>query len=347
MSANVGEGARKLGEKLLADLEVEDLSSILTALRELQVEKQQSNENTPHIFFGIPDLDILIPHPTTPILELVSPPAPHHPSGAGKTSLLYLIIAHAILPASLSSCIPLGGQNAATILFDPLHHFSIPRLAEVMLNFLVSKIRAAGKEIDETIKSEIKALVSSSLTHLHIFRPQSWNALLSTLRSLPDYLFDHTRHKSMHRRIHSMLLDDIDAFAWSIRHANTTATASNSLATASSLLTTSLHRLGTLLSCGVVLTSQSTTPTSFRPALPTSWPQEMAVTRLAVRRVEVLKFAPAISVEEAEVERAQRWDVVQKGRFECWKVGMGVKDGEGFVFRSGEEGVEVESNEGK
>jgi hypothetical protein len=68
----------------------------------------------------------------------------------------------------------------------------------------------------------------------------------------------------------------------------------------------------------------------------------MIVTRFAIRRVEVLRFAPALSVAEAEVERAQRWDVVQKGRFEVWKVGVGVGDGEGFVFRVGETGVEVE-----
>lgn len=73
----------------------------------------------------------------------------------------------------------------------------------------------------------------------------------------------------------------------------------------------------------------------------------MAVTRLTVRRVEVLKFAPALSVEEAEAERAQRWGVVQKERFECSKVGVGVRDGEGFVFRVGERGVEIERAEGK
>lgn len=68
----------------------------------------------------------------------------------------------------------------------------------------------------------------------------------------------------------------------------------------------------------------------------------MAVTRLAVRRVGVVKFKPQVSVEEAEAERAQRWDVVRRGRFECWKVGVGSKDGEGFVFRVGEKGVDVE-----
>jgi hypothetical protein len=54
----------------------------------------------------------------------------------------------------------------------------------------------------------------------------------------------------------------------------------------------------------------------------------------------VLKFAEGISVEEAEKERAKRWDVVTKGRFSVCKVGA--REGEGFVFRVGERGVEVE-----
>lgn len=57
-----------------------------------------------------------------------------------------------------------------------------------------------------------------------------------------------------------------------------------------------------------------------------------------------------MSVEEAEAERGARWEVVSRGRFECWRLGAGEKkglgagrdgDGRGFVFRVGR-GVEVE-----
>ena len=75
--------------------------------------------------------------------------------------------------------------------------------------------------------------------------------------------------------------------------------------------------------------------------MPTPWPQGSPVTRLAVRRVDVVKFAPGISVEDAEKERVQRWEVVSRGRFECWRVGVGARDGEGFVFRVGK-GIEME-----
>ncbi|KAF1919071.1 hypothetical protein BDU57DRAFT_536096 [Ampelomyces quisqualis] len=342
MSASAGDGARKLGEKLLAEIEVEDLTSVFKALREMQLSKSLSDASNPPLnnIFGIPDLDALFPSPIPPILEIVSPPPSHHLSGAGKTSLLHLIIAHAILPSSFCS-IPLSGQNAAIILFDPLHHFSVPRLASIMLHMLVSRLKEAGQAIDA---DNLKSLVATTLLHVHIFRPQSWISLLSTLRSLPDYLFDSTKHKSMHRRIHSIILDDVDAFVSSIRASTSTST-SNTLTTASSQLTSAVYRLTTLLSCSAVLTSQSTTPTSYRPALPLSWPQNIHTTRLAVRRVQVLKFAPAISVEEAEAERAQRWDVVSKGRFECWKVGVGARDTEGFVFRVCDRGVNVEGDE--
>lgn len=64
---------------------------------------------------------------------------------------------------------------------------------------------------------------------------------------------------------------------------------------------------------------------------------------MGVRRVEVVRFAPEMGVEQAQAEGAQRWEVVQRGRFEVWRVGGGSGgEAEGFVFRVGAEGVEVE-----
>lgn len=64
----------------------------------------------------------------------------------------------------------------------------------------------------------------------------------------------------------------------------------------------------------------------------------------------MVKFAPGMSVEQAEGEKGQRWEVVRRGRFECWKVGGSGGEGtrgEGFVFRVREEGVEIERKEGE
>lgn len=60
------------------------------------------------------------------------------------------------------------------------------------------------------------------------------------------------------------------------------------------------------------------------------------MTRLMVQRVAVRRFAPGMSVEGAWGERAMWWEVVQKGRFACERVGGGGREGGkgegGFVF---------------
>ncbi|KAF1948970.1 hypothetical protein CC80DRAFT_282504, partial [Byssothecium circinans] len=287
------------------------------------------------------------------ILELISPHPTHHPSPAGKTSLLYLTTTLAILPPSLSN-VHLNGKNAAIVIIDPLSHFSSERLAEVALTYLVSKLQESGRDVtSNALRREILECVKNALVHVHIFRPVSWESMLETLGRMPEYLFDGTRHLSTQRHVHALVLEDVDVFTSYIRATSasttttTTTTPTNPLTPASAQLTTHLTTLLALLSCPVILTSHSATPSSFRPALPTSWPRGTQVTRLAVRRVEVIKFAPGLSVEEAESERAQRWEVVRRARFEAWKVGSGGKGTgvgrgeEGFVFRVGRS-VDVE-----
>jgi hypothetical protein len=112
----------------------------------------------------------------------------------------------------------------------------------------------------------------------------------------------------------------------------------NPLATASANLTAELIRLSSLLSCATITTSCAVSPVILRPAVPVAWPQGVAVARLGVRRVEVGRFRAGVSVEEAEAERGARWEVVRRGRFECWRVGAEGR----FVFRVCERGVEVE-----
>lgn len=250
------------------------------------------------------------------------------------------------------------------------------RLTQIVLKHVVDQLRANGQTIDDdddATKTEIKSLVRNCLLHVHLFRPQSWGALLASLDALPAYLFDATKHSSMQRRVHALLIDDIDAFVPVLRNerAGDGGTA-NPLTAASVRLTSVLQRLAREFFCGIVLTAHSSSASSFRPSLPVAWAPrageagraagdardtttqttthiDITPTRLAVRRIQVLKFAPAISLEEAEAERQQRWDVVSKGRFECWKIGVGTvaREGEGFVFRVGKGGVCVEEVEEK
>ena len=282
-----------------------------------------------------------------PIVELVSPPPTHAASGAGKTSLVYLITALAILPRNIMS-VSLGGHEAAVVLFDPLHHFNVARLAQLAFHLVRSRTRASNPAVvdDGTANPEIKAIVKRALPHVHIFRPRTWPSLLDTLRSLPAYLFHQTatQHQSIHRRIHALILEDMDTFVPLIRSNMGTASWSsassfpkptNALPSASATLTFHLSNLSTLLDSAIVLTAHSTTPTHYRPALPTTWPRGSTVTRLALRRVDVLKFAAESSVEDAEAEKAKRWEVASRARFECWRVGLDARSSGGFVFRVG------------
>lgn len=273
----------------------------------------------------------------------MSPPHAHHPSPPGKTALLYLLTIHAILPSTLSS-VPLSGLTSSIIIFDPLHHFSVSFLATTLLAHIASSFTAAGKDAtSSTARREILPCVKQALNHVHIFRPASWDALLATLRSLETYLFDTQKHSSTHRPVHALVLDDVDAFLPVLRTASSAA-GGNAIATASAQLTRLLDTLSTTLSCAVLTTSHSTTHSSFRPPLPLRWPANMQITRLAVRRVEVVKFAPGMSVDEAEAEREQRGEVVGRGRVEVRRVGSG-GEGEGVVIRVGQS-VSVERDGG-
>ncbi|KAG9201684.1 hypothetical protein G6514_005493 [Epicoccum nigrum] len=360
MAVNEDVEAKRLGERLLVDVQVEGLS---------EIHSESNSFPTADTPFNIPELDTLLPPSRSTILELVSPSPSHHPSGAGKTSLLYLLIAQAILPPTHPSIPFLNGHSGAVVLLDPLHHFSVPRLASVILNLLVSKLPSPTTPLDASTKASLLSTTATSLDHVHIFHPSSWASLVSTLQSLPGYLFSGTRHKSTQRRIHSLILDDADAFTWPLRAAHADkasparSTASSPLAAASRQLTAQIKSLTAQLACHAVLASSSLAPSSFRPPLPTAWPAGLDVTRLAVRRVEVVRFAPEMSVEQAEGEKGQRGEVVRRGRFEAWKVGgtatatatatglglglgRGQQAAEGFVFRVGERGVEMERGAG-
>lgn len=301
-----------------------------------------------------------------PILELISPPYTHHLSGAGTTSLIYLVVAIAILPSTLLS-IPIGGHNAAVVILDPLCHFSFPRLAQTMVALLKRRLSPSSSSSEGLqdsnngfggleLEQVIKHCIQTSLPHIHSFRPQSWASLLGTLDSLPDYLFDSRRNRSMDRRIQAIILEEVETFYWNVRsNTNTTIPisnhetaelrtsktggtilANNPLTSASSALATGLLPLSCLLSTSLVLSSHSAQVSSFRAPLPTFWPPGVSVTKLAVRRLDVVRFAPGISVEEAEGERDRRWEAVCKGRIECWKVGG--REEEAVVLKAGREG---------
>ncbi|PVH96757.1 hypothetical protein DM02DRAFT_534595 [Periconia macrospinosa] len=316
--------AKKLGERLLGEVETEGLSELFASLREF---------NNVTFSSSSPPLTI----------DLLSPPYSTHPSGGGKSTLTQLLIVHAILPQSLLG-VSLNGASSSIVLVDPLSHFRASRLTEFLLHHLTSTLSAHGQDVRSApVKEEVLRCVRTALSHVLIYRPSSWASLVATLDGLPGYLFDDDEdaensdrgssgtHGKLppnplaHRRLHAIILEDIHSF---IPHLRSTAppARSNAIPSPLSLLTPQIRTLHKILRPSVIML------TSLSPLAANANAGSIVhggITRLAVRRIDVPRFAPGISIEEAEAERELRWKVVERGRFEVWRVGAG----EAVVFR--------------
>jgi hypothetical protein len=123
-----------------------------------------------------------------PVIELCS-----EESGTGKTQLLYLIIAVAILPETYTD-VDLGGRNSAVVILDTEGCFDVQRLAEVMKGYIRSQ---------DGSFPDIEDLVHRSLQHVQIYQPEKLSSLITTLSTLQTYLFIDSHNVSdffTHRR---------------------------------------------------------------------------------------------------------------------------------------------------
>ncbi|KAE8153161.1 hypothetical protein BDV25DRAFT_137235 [Aspergillus avenaceus] len=128
-------------------------------------------------------------------------------SGAGKTQMLYYLTATAILPTVFHG-VNLG-KESAVVYIDADGRFDAHRLLAVARSIVQKKTRSRPG-----YTKDLGALLTTSLQHVHVFRPQSSQALLATLQSLDTYLLDTSRHLSATRPLHSILIDSASAFFW-------------------------------------------------------------------------------------------------------------------------------------
>lgn len=306
-----------LGKKLLAEVEEVGLDEILNSL--------QVGGSTNGSRFDLPALDGLLQAitqaralpaktpATAPIIELMS-----LLPGDGKTHLIYHLTAVAVLPKNL------GGQQAAVIILDTDNRFSVQRLAHQIKRLAASK-QAAEEGLPD--------LITQSLRHVHIFRPQSLSSTIATINSLQTYLFNPALLHSFDRTIAFIALDSASAYYWQ----NRTETEDAALLSSNTKsppgyvqLAAALKNASRVFSTPIVFTTWYLGPpikktpnfgaadaTSFRPSLPPPW-QALATLRLVVRKAEVRKLPVEISVEEAVRESEIRQKVVEQGRFECF-----------------------------
>lgn len=347
--------AAELGKRLLAEVEEVGLDEVghmplpntiglseVTPSQILQTVRLRHDPEPLH--FGIPNVDKIVntaisvkanPPSTPPILELLSQ-AP----GSGTTHFLYLLIATAILPSSY------GGQNSCVAVLDTDNTFSVSRL--------VTQLRLSLPP------DSAPSSITTALSHLHIFRPQSLPTLIATLENLPTY-FLSTPHPSLHRPLAFIALDSLTAFHWQSKAADEDRAFANQHPSSSPTpgspglpsakpakdLPTLLKNTAASLSASVVFTSHflttynqshNNTNTPRSPLTPT--------VRFSLHRRPVRSFPPTISISEARREAGDRQRAVDAAGWEVSVLESGAEQrvlrGMGFGFKITNEGVTVE-----
>ncbi|ETN45421.1 uncharacterized protein HMPREF1541_09252 [Cyphellophora europaea CBS 101466] len=117
-------------------------------------------------------------------------------SAAGKTSFLYLLTAHALLPVLY------GGLESTALWLDTDGRFSALRLSHIMSHLL-------SASPSQPSSSTIHSTIDSSLRQLHILTPTTSSQLLASLESLPSALLS----LASSRPFRLLILDSATAFA--------------------------------------------------------------------------------------------------------------------------------------
>ncbi|KAH0845956.1 hypothetical protein FOPE_11731 [Fonsecaea pedrosoi] len=276
------------------------------------------------------------PKPATVELTSVS-------SASGKTSLLSYLCAISVLPRDL------GGKESTVVYIDSDGRFSAARLAQIMLHHVQNHQSKASKETPSTLTdSGIQQVIRSSLDHIHVFRPQSSAQLISTLSSLHAYLFDGSRHHSMHRPLSLIVIDSATAFYWQDRSDQAMAqlespgTGLRGGGPSPSRAAQAIEILKTLqekFACAVVFSAVSTISTPPFPSSSTRPPHDTttsgptilapaasdtrfvspwtsyATLSLSLARLPIAQFPAQMGLEECLRDREKRLDAVHKGRF--------------------------------
>ena len=276
-------------------------------------------------------------------------------SAAGKSQVLYHLIATAVLPSNFNGA-SLDGSDSAVVFIDNDGRFDAQRLRAVARGIIQNKLQTSVENFspDTSLDESIDSLAFEALRHVHVFRPQSSLALLATLQSLDAYLLELNRHPSTNRALKAIFIDSATAFIWQdklqdeitrIEDIGRSAAEverkrfqkeSFHIADVYADLVTSLKRLQDIFDCSVIYTTTSSTgrPTenpsvpwgSYNPLdtvlktpsfrSPLPPPWGLFPTlRLVLQREVVRPFPPNVTVHEAQKDAPMRQEMVMRGEF--------------------------------
>ncbi|GAB7358806.1 hypothetical protein MBLNU230_g4030t1 [Neophaeotheca triangularis] len=260
-----------------------------------------------------------------------------------------------------------GGQQATVAFIDTDSSYSVKRQARIMQD-IVSRH-------PEPPNHNSQDVVETALSHVHVFRPQSFLSLTATVQGLPTYFLDGDLHYSLDRRLAFIAIDSASAFYWQekaeseeaafLASTEGAARRAGSTPTGYAQLSKILREACKTLNCPAIVTTrqlnavqsktrdyqhygQEQEENSVRPQLPALNP----TLRLVVRRLPIRKLPPGIGVEDAAREAENRQKAVGEGKFECsvnqWDLDARTvgkvqrSGGDGFGFRVVEAGVECD-----
>ena len=320
-----------------------------------------------------------------PVIEITS-----SGSHQGKTQLLYYLTAIAILPPiDGSSRVSLGGLDSTVVVLDTDGRFDVMRLAQVM-QFYISAYRVLQfgspneperwSAQDIVANDDDSALIRACLKHVHVFCPKSSEALLATLDSLEEWLYNFDEHESASRPLSAVLLDSVSSLYWQERrrvddaklpmHHQTNDQSSSAIEptlppqNTYAVLRRNLTALSKKYSCLVVIATRSSSQNTRQgpleatipPELPLPW-STFPTLRLHIRKMAVDKFPPMHSIREALRDQSARQEIVNQGRYEillnhwsadAWSEGVKSALGKRATTISmwiGDEGTWVKHNE--
>ncbi|KZF18938.1 hypothetical protein L228DRAFT_271572 [Xylona heveae TC161] len=321
--------AKALGKSLLSEVEEDGLDDLL----HLVSGKAFPPTNIPSCF-NIPELDNLLRISQLAALAAEKAPQAQYASPqakvgdaisrrslnplvleisdtapcSGKTHFLYYLTAISLLPVNFQGLF-INGKDGIVVVLDTDRQFSVRRLSQVMHHYVHQRLSASDVQAQQTCHLDIDSMVKSSLSHLHLFRPQSSASLLATVGSLPNYLFDLTAHFSSGKALQTVLLDSVSAFYWQdrMRVERTAEVEKQNESTAKSFrnLMDGLYSLQQQFRCIIVATNwglipnySKSRPLTFHPHLPHIW-NRFCNLRLIVSRPRAERLMPTMSAEEA------------------------------------------------
>lgn len=200
--------------------------------------------------------------------------------------------------------------------------------------------------------TEAQPIISTALSHIHIYQPTSLPSLLATLSSLPSYFLSPS-NISRDRRLGAIVISTPSSYFWEDKLKSTSTSATSTKGKFPALAAV-LKRVSTQLSTPIIYTTShfssiSSDPLALQPALPSPF-AAVPTLRLVISRNKVQGFKKEIDAETAVKQTKARDIAVASAGFrvhvnrwgnEGWNERNERQGDTGFAVKIDERGIKL------